>query len=242
VVIPALDEAPCIAATVRYWQRRGAGLVRVVDNGSTDTTAERAREAGADVCTEPRRGYGAAAWTGTRGLPAGTEWILFSSADGSDRLDADAAAFQREIERGAVLVLGERVSRAASRARLTPTQRFGNALCCALIALGWGRRFRDMAALRAVRRDAFERLELRDRGFGWNVEMQVRAVEHGLRIAEVPVDFHARRAGESKISGNLAGIFRAGWGILAMVGRLYLHRGSRAAADRVPDGKIVPVR
>ena len=237
VVIPALNEEPCIAATVHEWHGRGVALVRVADNGSTDATAARAHAAGAEVVREVRRGYGAAAWAGTRGLPANIEWILFSSADGSDRLDeATAAAFQHEIERGALLILGERVTRPESRRRLTPTQRFGNALCCALIALGWGRRFHDMAALRVVRRDAFERLALRDRGFGWNVEMQVRAVEHGLRIAEVPVDFHARIAGESKISGNLAGIVRAGWGILAMVTRLRAERARRQRADALPRG------
>ncbi len=230
VVIPALNEAPCVAATVLYWRMRGAALVRVVDNGSTDGTAQQAEDAGADVIREPHRGYGAAAWAGTRGLPASIEWIIFSSADGSDRLDDDgAAAFQREIDRGAVLVLGERVTRWASRARLTPTQRFGNRLCCALIALGWGRRFADMASLRAIRCDAFDALALRDRAFGWNVEMQVRALEHGLRIAEVPVEFHPRVAGQSKISGNTAGIFRAGWGILAMVAKLRFSRPAVAA-------------
>ena len=218
-----------MADTVLYWRIRGAGLVRVVDNGSTDATARRAADAGADVCREPRRGYGAAAWTGTRALPGSIDWILFSSADGSDRLDAaESAAFQHAIDRGAQLVLGERVTQEASRRRLTPMQRFGNALCCELIALGWRRRFLDMASLRVVRRDAFERLALRDRGFGWNAEMQVRAVERGLPITEVPVAFHARVAGESKISGNLAGVIRAGWGIITMVGKLYLGRPGRA--------------
>ncbi|MBI4623364.1 MAG: hypothetical protein HY736_09125 [Verrucomicrobia bacterium] len=149
-------------------------------------------------------------------------------------------AFQAAIDRGATFVLGERGTRPESRRWLTPAQRFGNALCCALIALGWGHRFRDMASLRTIRRDAFERLALRDRAFGWNVEMQVRALELGLRIAEVPVDFHARIAGESKISGNLAGVFRAGWGILTMVARLRFAGDAkttrrcqtRSAADR----------
>ena len=229
VVIPALNEAACVAATVLYWRIRGAGVVRVVDNGSTDETAGRAAEAGADVSREPQRGYGAAAWTGTRALPASIDWILFSSADGSDRLDeVESAAFQRAIDGGALLVLGERVTQEASRSRLTPLQRFGNALCCALIGLGWRKRFLDMASLRVIRRDAFERLALRDRGFGWNAEMQVRAVELGLPMLEIPVAFHARMAGESKISGNLAGVIRAGCGILAIVGKLYLGRPGRA--------------
>ncbi len=238
VVIPALNEAPCIADTVLYWRIRGAGCVRVVDNGSTDHTASLARDVGADVCTETQRGYGAAAWTGTRGLPARMEWILFSSADGSDRLsDHDARVFQLAIDGGAEFVLGERVTRPESRRWLTPTQRFGNALCCALIAFGWGRRFRDMASLRVIRREAFERLALQDRGFGWNVEMQVRALEHGVCIAEAPVTFLPRVAGESKISGRLAGIFRAGWGILAMVAKLRF--GRRVSPPSVAHGEPV---
>lgn len=237
VVIPALNEAPCVADTVLYWRMHGVAHVRVVDNGSTDDTAAQARDVGAEVREEPQRGYGAAAWAGARKLPPHIEWILFSSADGSDRLDHEAAvAFQTAINAGAALVLGERVTRSESRRRLTATQRFGNALCCALIALGWGRRFRDMASLRAIRRDAFEKLALRDRGFGWNVEMQVRALEHGLRIAEVPVDFHARVAGASKISGNLIGIIRAGWGILTMVAKLRFTRKSAS----LPAAQILP--
>ena len=229
VIIPSLNEAPCVAGTVAYWRARGAALVRVVDNGSTDGTASLAHDAGAEVVGEPQRGYGAAAWAGTRALPAGIEWILFSSADGSDRLDdTERTAFQAAINGGVDLVLGERVSLAASRDWLTPTQRFGNAFACWLLALGWGRHFRDMAALRAIRRDAFDLLQLRDRAFGWNVEMQVRAVERGLRIAEVPVRFFPRVAGESKISGNLSGIVRAGWGILTMVAKLHAGRAERA--------------
>ena len=168
-------------------------------------------------------------------LPTDIEWILFSSADGSDRLDdAERMAFQAAINGGADLVLGERVSLAASRDWLTPTQRFGNAFACWLLALGWGRHFRDMASLRAIRRDSFDLLQLEDRAFGWNVEMQVRAVERGLRIAEVPVRFFPRVSGESKISGNLAGIIRAGWGILTMVVKLHAGRADRARQLRRP--------
>ena len=234
VVIPALNEALCVAATVRHWREHGVALVRVVDNGSTDGTAAVAAAAGAEVLAEPRRGYGAAAWRGTQELPADIEWIVFSSADGSDRLDAEpAAAFHSAAIAGADLILGERVTRASSRRWLSPTQRFGNTLCCWLIALGWGRRFRDMASLRAVRRTSFEGLRLQDRGFGWNVEMQVRAMEQDRRIVEVPVAFHPRTAGESKISGNVRGILRAGWGILTMVAKLRVTRVRPVRASAV---------
>ena len=111
VVIPALNEAGCVGDTVRRWLALGVHGVRVVDNGSTDATASNARAAGAEVLTEARRGYGAAAWRGLQDWPAGSEWVLFSSADGSDRLSAgDAGAWLAAVEGGADLIIGDRVS------------------------------------------------------------------------------------------------------------------------------------
>lgn len=233
VVIPALDEQGCVRFIVHYWRGRGASLVRVVDNGSRDATARRAAEARAEVLHEPARGYGAAAWRGCQQLPPGIEWILFSSADGSDRLDPDEiAASDAAIRSGADLIIGERVSRAESRAHLKPAQRFGNWLCCALIALGWGRHFLDMGSLRVVRRTALERLALRDRSFGWNIEMQVRALEAGLSIVELPVRYYPRVAGEPKISGSVRGTLRAGWVMLRTLGGLLRRRVTPARGPR----------
>lgn len=226
VLIPALNEAETVRATVTRWRELGVRRVRVVDNGSTDGTAGVAEAAGAEVLGEPCRGYGAAAWRGLQDWPVDCVWVLFSSADGSDRLMADElAGWQAAVDAGADLVLGDRTSRPAARRQLKPVQRFGNWLQCAVIAAGWGRRFRDMASLRLVRHGTLARLNLRDRAFGWNVEMQVRALESGLKCVEVPVDYFPRAAGESKISGSLAGTWRAGLGIVRMLGRLWsLHR------------------
>lgn len=232
VVLPALNEEACVAESVARWRRLRPLEIRVVDNGSTDATAARAAAAGASVLREPRRGYGAAAWRGIQQLPPGCAWVIFGAADGSDRLDAtDLAAWMRAAEQGADLVLGDRVSRVEARHHLKAVQSLGNRLCCRLIQLGWGRRFRDMGSLRWIRREALERLALRDRGFGWNVEMQVRAIEHGLRCIELPVAYHPRRAGRSKISGNLLGTLRAGAGILRMFWRLHRSRTRPAAAQ-----------
>lgn len=227
-VIPAWNEEACVAECVRYWWGRGVALVRVVDNGSGDRTAAKAQAAGAEVLHEPRRGYGAAAWRGTLHLPSRAEWILFCAADGSDRLDEpEAESFQRVINQGADLVLGERISLAASRNHLSLWQRFGNQLCGAVLRLGWGHSFRDFASLRVVRREALECLQLEDRGFGWNVEMQIRAVEEGLRIAEVPVRYYPRTAGRQKISGRPLGMLGAGCGMLATIARLHASRRRR---------------
>jgi glycosyltransferase involved in cell wall biosynthesis len=228
VVLPALNESACVAATIQLWRGLGAARVRVVDNGSTDDTAAVAQAAGAEVLREPRRGYGAAAWRGLGDWPADAMWVLFSSADGSDRLAMDElAAWQAAVDGGADLVVGDRVSHAAARAELKWTQRFGNGLTCAAIGLGWGRRFNDMGSLRLARREELVRLGLEDRGFGWNVEMQVRALEAGWKIVELPVQYQPRLAGESKISGSFAGTLRAGKGIVRMLWLLWRLRRQR---------------
>jgi glycosyltransferase involved in cell wall biosynthesis len=228
VIVPALNEAECVAQVVRHWLDQGAARVRVVDNGSNDATAAMARNAGAEVVSELKRGYGAAAWRGLQNIPPGIEWVLFSSADGSDRLESVAAVvFQSAVDGGADFVLGERVSSSDSRSHLTAVQRFGNWLCCRLLSLGWGCKFRDMASLRLIRREVIPRLGLTDRGFGWNVEMQVRAVEEGLRIVEVPVTYRPRQAGTPKISGNPLGVVRAAWGMIRIIVRLYRQRRLR---------------
>jgi glycosyltransferase involved in cell wall biosynthesis len=221
-LIPALNESGCVAATIENWQTLGTKWVRVVDNGSTDDTATVARVAGAEVVNELKRGYGAAAWRGLQNLPADVQWILFSSADGSDRLTKDEAQqWQQQVDAGFDLLIGDRVTPAQSREHLKAVQGFGNRLCCVLIALGWGRRFNDMGSLRLIRRKAIEQLALKDRSFGWNVEMQVRAIEQGLRIIELPVVYHPRTVGRSKISGSFFGTVRAGASIVLMMVKLW---------------------
>lgn len=225
VLIPALNEADCIERTVSFWRQLGSSAVRVVDNGSTDLTGVLAKAAGAEVIFEPKRGYGAAAWRGLQEIPTGIDWILFSSADGSDRLNtADLINWQRHLDDGAQLILGDRIGLSQTRENLKPIQQFGNWLCCSLIALGWGRRFKDLGSLRLIQRSSLDQLRLADRGFGWNVEMQVRAVEHGLHIVELQVGYYPRRAGQSKISGSFRGTLRAGRDMLATLVRLWITR------------------
>jgi len=209
--------------------------VRIVDNGSTDATATIARNAGAELVSEPKRGYGPAAWRGLLNIPPDIRWGFFSSADGSDRLNpATSAAFRNADDAGADLVLSERPSLPDSLRQLTAAQRFGNWLCCRLLALCWGCQFRDMASLRIIRREALSRLDLQDRGFGWNVEMQVRATEERLRMVEVPVLYHPRLAGVPKISGSLLGVLRAGRGMTCIILRLYCQRHLRLQSHLEP--------
>ncbi|HAM71177.1 MAG TPA: glycosyl transferase [Verrucomicrobiales bacterium] len=228
ILIPALNESQAIRATVQEWIALGVGAVRVVDNGSTDDTARVAADAGAEVVREPRRGYGAACWTGLLSPPAGIEWVLFSSADGSDRFQpAELPLWQQAVDEGVELVLGNRCLFPGAVATLRPVQRFGSWLCGALMRLAWGVDFQDMGSRRLLRVATFRRLGLRDRAFGWNVEMQVRAVEQRVRFVELPVPYFPRRAGKSKISGTWVGGAKAAWGILSTLLTLWITRPFR---------------
>jgi glycosyltransferase involved in cell wall biosynthesis len=221
-VIPARDEEHGVGAVVKSLRSAGLRHVRVVDNASTDSTAAAARQAGAEVLFEPRIGYGRACWAGLQDLPPGVEWILFCDADGSDDLEQLAAFF--DAAQRADLVLGYRVPLPDGRSALTATQRLGNALATTLIRLGWGFSYRDLGPFRLIRRTALEAIQMRDRSWGWTVEMQVRAVEKGLRIVELPVRSHPRQAGRSKISGTMSGSFLAGTTIIATLSKLFVRR------------------
>ncbi len=218
-IIPALNEEATIVDVVERLRALGLTRVRVVDNGSTDATVAMARAAGAEVVVETRRGYGQACWTGAENLPEPVEWILFCDADGSDDL-RDIERLIAEARAGADFVLGDRRARAEARAVMTPVQNFGNALSVALIRIGWGHQYRDLGPLRLIRRALYERIGMRDRGFGWTIEMQVRAVELGARIAELPVGYRRRQGGRSKISGTIKGSAQAGTIILSTIARL----------------------
>jgi glycosyltransferase involved in cell wall biosynthesis len=219
VVIPALNEEATVADVVRDLQRRGFSRIRVIDNGSSDATASRARGAGAEVLTEPRCGYGQACRRGLTSIPRGTDWILFCDADGSD--DLDGVDLMIAAAQEADLVLGNRFATRAGREAMTRVQRFGNQLVSKLIERGWGYCFADFGPLRLIRRQTLDDIDMRECGFGWNVIMQIRAPEAGLKIREVPVGYRPRQGGTSKISGNIVGAICAGFGILQAMVRLY---------------------
>ena len=107
------------------------------------------------------------------------------------------------------------------------TQRLGSWLAGLILRFGWRVRFEDMGSRRAIRVAAYRSLGLKDRAFGWNVEMQIRAVELGVRFAEVPVAYFPRRGGVSKISGSWMGSFKASWGILSTLFKLWITKPFR---------------
>lgn len=222
VVIPALDEEGSVGAVVSELLRLGVGEVIVVDNGSVDGTASVALEAGALVLSEPERGYGAACLKGLsylRGLPEAPLVVAFADADLSDvpcqlwRVIAPLLAGSCDLVIGS-RALGKRTERA-----LLPQARFGNVLATSLLELLYGYGFTDLGPLRAMTWSSLELLEMRDRDFGWTVELQARAAKVSLRAVEVPVDYRAR-VGLSKITGTLSGTWRAGVKILGTIGAL----------------------
>lgn len=224
VVIPALDEAEPIADVVRAVPREIADEVIVVDNGSRDRTAEHARSAGARVVSEPQHGYGRACHAGVRALADDCEIVVFLDGDGSDCPELMARLVQPIIEGTHDFVIGSRTRGERERGSLNFQQVFAGRAAGLLLRLLYGVRYTDMCPFRAIRRDALERLGMREQTYGWNLEMQMRAARAGLRILELPVNHRRRTGGESKVSGTLRGTILAGTRILLTLARIAWER------------------
>jgi len=235
VLIPALDEAEALPRVLTEVPEDLVARVVVVDNGSTDATAAVARRHGAEVVTEPRRGYGTACQAGLEHLSvAPPDVVVILDADHSDFPEETGEIVAPILADEADLVCGSRVERAEPGA-LPAHVRWGNALATGLIRLLHGHRYTDMGPFRAVRWEALERLEMGDPTYGWNAEMQVKAVQRGLRVREVPVRYR-RRIGTSKISGTIKGTVLAGGLILWTVFALWLFpRNGTGRAPAAPE-------
>ncbi len=224
VVIPALNEEQAIGrviADIPGW----VDTIIVADNGSTDRTVETARAAGAKVTCEPDAGYGAACLAGIAALSP-VDVVVFLDGDYSDFAQDMADLVDPLSTDGVDLVIGSRALGEREPGSLTPQQVFGNWLATRLIHLIWGVRFTDLGPFRAIRAPALQRLAMRDRDYGWTVEMQIKAAAAGLRTCEVPVRYR-QRIGVSKVSGTLKGTVMAGYKILTTIARYALRQGER---------------
>ena len=225
IVIPALNEEEPIAAVVRDCLATGLPAeVIVVDNGSTDRTAEHARAAGAKVVSEPTPGYGRACAAGLRAISADCEIVVFLDGDGSDCPEFMKQLVQPVIRNEQDFVIGSRTRGKREAGSMNFQQVFAGHVAGALLQLLYGVRYSDMCPFRAIRRSALEKLGMKEATYGWNLEMQMRAARAGLRILEIPVDHRCRTGGESKVSGTLRGTFVAGTRIIATLFRVAAER------------------
>ena len=225
VVMPALDEEASIANVIHaLWHLKNRDQssmidrIIVCDNNSSDATAEVAQSAGADVVSEVQQGYGAACLKALSAVDT-TDIVVFVDADRSVIVEEIIYLLDGIID-GYDLAIGSRTLGYTTKGSLTPQQRFGNALASFLIRLIWKQPVTDLGPFRAVKYASLQHLNMQDRRYGWTVEMQVKAIQSGLRIVEKPVS-SVRRIGRSKISGTLLGTLAAGHGIIGMIFKLW---------------------
>ncbi len=225
VIIPALNEEEPIADVIRaVAATKIPHEVIVVDNGSTDRTADRARAAGARVVAEPRRGYGCACAAGIRALSPQSDVVVFLDGDGSDCPEFMDRLVDPIVTGTHDFVIGSRTRGQREPGSMNAQQIYAGRFAGWLLLILYGVRYTDMCPFRAIRRHALERLGMREKTYGWNLEMQMRAARAGLRILEVPVNHRCRAGGKSKVSGTLRGTFVAGARIMATFLRVAIER------------------
>jgi glycosyltransferase involved in cell wall biosynthesis len=221
-VIPAWNEEGSIGRVVAAVPGDLVAEVIVVNNGSTDRTPEVAEAAGARVVFEPQRGYGAACKAGLDAA-SNADILVYLDGDASDQPE-ELANVLGPVTRGeAELVIGSRLLGQREAGAMPPHAVFGNWLTARLVRLLYGVRITDLGSFRAIRRADLEALDMRERTYGWPVEMIVKAARRGYRIHEVPVR-HRKRIGKSKVAGTLTGSLKAAFFILFTTFR-YALRG-----------------
>ena len=218
VIIPALDEEDSIGQVIDAIPEPLSPDIIVVDNGSTDRTAEIATAHGARVVREPHRGYGAACLAGLAALGEAAI-IAFLDADLSDDPSLLVDLVAPIADGRADFVIGSRMLGDREPGALPPHSRFGNWLAGLILTHLYGQRATDLGPLRAIRRTTIQQLDMQDRGFGWTMEMQAKAARLQVRTIEIPVPYR-RRIGRSKITGSLKASIQAGVVILATAFRL----------------------
>jgi glycosyltransferase involved in cell wall biosynthesis len=227
IIIPALNESESIGQVVCEMPWHLIAECIVVDNGSTDATAQIAAEAGARVIQSPR-GYGAACLAGAHAAHPASDILVFMDGDGSD-LITDLQRLTAPIAEGeADFVLGSRILGNREPGSMLPSQVFAGHLVGTLLRLFQGVRYTDMGPFRAIRRSSLEKLQMAEMTYGWNLEMQIKAAQHHLRIREITVDYRCRIGGTSKVSGDLRASIRAAVRILEVLFRVGLKPKTNA--------------
>jgi glycosyltransferase involved in cell wall biosynthesis len=222
VVIPTLNEETAIGAVIAAVPRDHVNDIIVVDGGSTDRTADRARAAGARIVIETRRGYGQACRAGAEAV-TNCDVLVFLDGDGSDCPELIPQLIEPLLADRYDFVIGSRTRGIRESGSMSLHQIFAGYLIGVALRVLYGMRYSDMCPFRVIRRDALLRLGMREMTYGWNLEMQMRAARGGLRILELPVAHRRRLGGVSKVSGNLRSTIKAGWRIAATFVRIALE-------------------
>ena len=218
VIIPALNESGNIRQLVHEVYATAPIEVIVVDNGSSDSTAQEAREAGAKVVSEPRRGYGYACAAGVA-ESQDADVLVFLDGDHSFAPSDLPSLLGPILDGQADLVLGSRSLGYIEPGAMLLQQRFGNWLAARLMNILYGLSITDLGPYRAIRRQLLSELNMQEMTYGWPTEMIVKSARRGAGIVEVPVSYHNRRYGQSKVSGTVRGTLLAGWHILGVTFR-----------------------
>ena len=222
VVIPVFNEEAAIGRVVSEVPHELVDEIIVVDGGSRDRTAEAARDAGARVLVEHRRGYGRACASGVQA--ARSDILAFLDGDGADGPAALGQLIAFVANGKADLAMG---ARGRMEAGALPAHAvLGNRLAAGLISARWGQRITDLPSFKVLRRDTLLALNMTEATYGWTIEMIVKAARRGLRLAEVPLDYRRRMGGESKVSGKLSTSLKASWAILSTLVRHGFGGGS----------------
>jgi glycosyltransferase involved in cell wall biosynthesis len=244
-IIPTLNEAATIAAVIAELPRDVVHEIIVADSGSRDGTPAIAAAAGARVVSLAERGYGRACAAGAAAAGAGCGIILFLDGDGADRGDL-AAMLVTPIQAGTHdFVIGSRVRGRREPGAMSWHQVFAGWLAGWIMSRLYGVRYTDMCAFRAIRREALAALNMQEAGYGWNIEMQMKAGRAGLRILELPVPYRCRAGGSSKVAGSLGGSIRAGWRIALTIARIACTAGGtiiHSPAASTPPSDPAPAR
>jgi len=217
VIIPAYNEEKAIAKVIEDIPKNLVSEIIVVNNNSTDRTAEEAAKAGAIVLHEKIQGYGASCLKGIEyAVSKGYEIIVFLDGDHSDHPEETELLLRPIIEGDYDLVIGSRVLGKRERGALLIQSRIGNFIAAFLINIFWRYKYTDLGPFRAIKTEKLLALNMKDKWYGWTVEMQIKALKRNLKITEIPVSYR-KRIGKSKVTGTLKGSLMAGIIILKVI-------------------------
>lgn len=221
VIIPAFNEENSIQLVIRDLPKDILRDIIVVNNNSNDATSKNAAASGATVLNESFQGYGAACLKGINyisGKLVKPDIVVFIDADYSDHPEQITRILAPILEDNIDMVIGSRALGKRDSGSMTLPQRFGNSLATTLLRLLYKVSFTDLGPFRAIRYSSLIALGMKDKTYGWTVEMQLKAAKHKLKVAEVAVDYR-KRIGFSKISGTVKGTFKAGYKIITTIFR-----------------------